>query len=252
MKAKSKSNRKCRSLKMESLENRELMAANVFLANRTLTINGTDGNDKVEVSSNRIHNRGALSLEVKVNDKVLATPLASSVDSIFANLGKGNDFFTFKKSAEVNRPNLVGLTINLGEGRQELVAISGVNVSNLAVNAQGSTHTEVRIEQSNISNLANVQLGNGNDLLRVASSSVNKLTADLRDGTDQMALSSRTSIREANVNLGKGNDKLITSGDATVMGGTIDGGDGIDNHESGRRNRPGIKARFLRFERGMN
>jgi hypothetical protein len=135
MSEKKKSNRKFRSLKMESLEKRELMAADAFIENGVLNIRGTDAADNIRVESSYGTTR------VWANGKRILQEATTSYSSVDAQMNGGND------GLSVNSSDIGTLSSNMGGGR-DFFGVSSTSIGQAAVNL-GSGDDEFRIDTKN-------------------------------------------------------------------------------------------------------
>lgn len=97
-----------RTLKLESLEHRSLMAADIALVGGVLTVTGTSGNDAIEVREVGTWDGTSLSVSIKNNttgEVILTRSVATeAVQSLVINGLAGNDVISSKsnKSAVIN------------------------------------------------------------------------------------------------------------------------------------------------------
>ncbi len=152
MKRMRKLNRKTRHLRVESLESRQLMAADVqyWVRNGTLGIEGTSGRDVVEVN---LTNTGPI-LKVAGRPTV---QIKGAFTNIVANLGEGSDGFTIQGQ---NRP-LSNVTINMGSGSKESMYLNQLRLSNLSIDADQAVGTGVTVASVSVTGLAKVNFGAG-------------------------------------------------------------------------------------------
>lgn len=232
---------KSRALKMESLENRELMAADASFDSRsgTLAITGSSAGDSVQlnvVTPNR--------LDVWVNNRYMQLN-PSSVRTIRMDLGAGTD------RVEVNGItkdylNVQTIDIKLGSGVNEQVWLALGSAGRITIDATASRGANVGINTV-VTDRFFVDMGSdsdtGADKVTLLASDVNRFEARMGGGNDLIEILG-SSIENAKVNMGAGNDKFITSGaDGHIASGTIDGGAGNDTID------PLFRNRGRRFER---
>ena len=135
-KPKSRSNRKPRRLRPESLEHRLVMAAAVDLApDGLLVVNGTEGNDRIWVAQSRSGER----LRVSVNGSTTDFP-AANISLIKIRAGEGNDAVRIHRRVEIPAQIYGGAghdrlqagsgptLIEGGDGRDRIRGGAGVNV----------------------------------------------------------------------------------------------------------------------------
>ncbi len=150
-----------RRLKVETLEKRQLMAADLaFLqaeetlpqlravsvsfnsANGMLSIKGTPGNDDVKIRDEGLNSR------VVVSDRVVATFRTDSIKSINANLGEGNDYFEMPGA---NGMNLKSVDVYMGSGAGEKAIIQAKSIGGIRIDARRSIGTTVRLSNTAVS-----------------------------------------------------------------------------------------------------
>jgi hypothetical protein len=231
MSDKKKSNRKFRSLKMESLEKRELMAADAFIANGVLNIRGTDAADNISVESSYGTTR------VWANGKRILQEATISYSSVDARMNGGNDNLRIilREHIGLNR-----VDVNMGRGSSENLTIQVGRANVVDVNADLSVATDVFLQRSSVGTVK-VNFGNdgGNDGLSVNSSDIGTLSSNMGGGRDFFGVSS-TSIGQAAVNLGSGDDEFrIDTKNSQIRSGFVDGGPGRDRFRNFGGNSPG-------------
>lgn len=251
MRSRHQNSRRNRSLKVESLETRELMSANpvVNLQNRTLNIYGTSNAEQVAVSVNRNHHGGQLSYEVRINNRFSGAFPVNAVQNIYAALGNGNDSFSLSSPIAANRVSFGTLTVDLGAGRNESAVVRGVNPSRVQIQASVSTDTRVEIGDTRIADSVSLRLGSGRDTVSLSSGYIGRVDALLGSGDDSFYLNSQVTVHNMSMNMGAGNDRIISHSSAVVSSGSVDGGAGTDEFVHGRRNRPNFRAGLFGFER---
>lgn len=231
----SKKNRKNRTLKVESLENRELMAADVTatLSAGTLQITGTDRAEMVRVNQVRDN----ITVSIGYGRPFAAFP-ATAVQKLSLNMKAGND------SVEVNlqRQALDSIFVQMGLGSKERVDLGLGSVNSVTINAVESLASTVIIEGT-VKNKAAVDFGNDSsgDSLRVVNSSVGNLDVKMGGGNDLLTLH-RSRVDRAVIDMGSGDDTFTNSWNSEVVNGTIDGGTAVrGNRWSGARFGRGVR-----------
>ena len=209
---------------MESLEKRELMAANVTanVSSGVLNIQGTNGSDHVQV----LVLANNWTRVISGNRTIFETP-TSSYSSMNANMLNGQDRLHINA---LRNNQLTNVNVNMGGGSSEYVKIEVNATRNLNVNAVQSVGTHV-VLTANVIDQAIVDFGNdaGSDRLSTHDSSFNRFNVSMGAGTDYLNMY-RTSIRTANINMGAGNDAVFMDQNSDIFGGFVDGGDGQDSY----------------------
>jgi hypothetical protein len=210
---------------MESLENRELMAANVTanVSGGVLNIQGTNGNDNVQV----LVLANNLTRVFSGNRAIFETP-TSSYSSMNANMLDGQDRLHINA---IRNNQLTNVNVNMGRGSSEWAKIEVGSTRNLNVNAVQSVGTQV-VLAATVVDQAIVDFGNdaGSDRLSTHSSSFNRFNVSMGAGADDLNLY-RTSIQNSNINMGAGNDAVFMDQNSDIFGGFVDGGDGQDSYQ---------------------
>lgn len=225
MRSQTKAHRKNRSLKVESLESRELMAANVTasISGGVLEVRGTNGNDSVNVLvlSNNL-------TRVVSGNRMIFETATTNYHSINANMLDGQDRLTI---SALRNNQLSNVSVNMGRGSTEYANIQVGSTRNLNVNAVQSVGTQVALT-ANVVDQAIVDFGNdaGADRLSTHSSSFNRLNVSMGAGVDNLAMY-RTSVQNASINMGSGNDYVLMDPNSDIFGGFVDGGNGTDTYE---------------------
>ncbi len=222
----SKKNRKTRALRVEGLENRELMAGDlgVSMANGNLTITGTDTGDSIrvmQIGSN-------LSVYNGYGRPQVTYPL-SAVSVLKVNANGGNDRIEIKANAKI----FDAIFIDLGSGSKEFVDVGVGGARSVAIDAKASLGTDVFLD-GYFSGLASVDYGSdpGADKFYTQKSTFNRLDVKMGGGDDFCQLS-RTSVSNAAINLGSGDDRFNNLYDSNVQAGTIDGGTAVRGNKWG-------------------
>ncbi len=228
MSDRSKKVRKNRMLKMESLENRELMAADVTanLSRGTLQISGSDRADQVVV--NQVGQNITVSLG---SSRPFASFSASQVNSLRVNLNGGNDIL----NVNLYQKSLDAVFVEMGSGSRERVDLKLGSARTLAVNAVNSFSTTA-ILSGNIQSRAEIDFGTdtGADNLFVNNSTFGMLDVKLGGGNDEFRMSN-SKIDRAAIDFGAGDDWL-NNVQSEVSSGSIDGGTAVrGNRWSGSR-----------------
>jgi hypothetical protein len=233
-------NRKTRQLRVESLESRQLMAADVqyWVRSGTLGIEGTSGRDIVEVN----FAQGSPILKVAGRPTI---QIQGSFTSIVANMGAGTDSFTIQGQ---NRA-LNNVTINMGSGSSEAIFLNQLRLSNLSIDANLAVGTGVKLASVTVVGKASVNFGDGagnDDLNLISGSDINNLWARFGDGADQFGLA-RSVVKKSDVNMGKGNDSFTSDDQSNIFAGIVDGGEG--DRDLKRVGKAGVKASLKSFEK---
>ncbi len=240
-------NRKNRELRLECLENRALMAADVSasLVNGVLNIQGTEGADNVKVwtfqgrtLASRIHGLGVKSIFDRPS---------SEVRSIVVDLKGGQDRVDIDMRS--TRVNAIMVEMGTGiPGTRELASVHGRNLGQVTVKAEKSLGAKVVFSRLTATG-AEAFFGtvDASDILEVGQSSIRTLKAEMRGGNDKFDVSN-SSIGRAEVNLGSGNDYFeIETTYSQIASGFVDGGSGSDDFvKKGSRGLGGVQV--LNFE----
>lgn len=236
MSGKMGSNHRVRKLKMESLEKRELMAANVTaeVSGGSLIIQGTSAADYVVVDVLSTNTR------VWANGKRILQVPTSSYSSLDAKMGDGNDNL---RVLLASRTGMNRIDVNMGRGSSENLSVEVGRANVVNVNADQSVATDIFLRKSSIDTvMANFGNDGGNDWLSINECSINYLETGMGGGNDAFGVS-RTSINRAKVNLGSGNDLFqIWTTDSQIANGFVDGGTGRDRFRNMGKNSPGRVA----------
>jgi len=232
---------KAKTFGFETLENRELMAADIRFdaQSGTLSITGTSAADTVQLNAYTTN-----TMDIWVNRSYMRLN-PNAVRAITMDLGAGNDRVEINGIMK-NQLNPNTVDIKLGTGVNESVWIELGSAKRINIDAIASRATNVGINAS-VTDRIFVDMGSdsdtGADKLRLYSSDINRLEARMGGGNDVIEVLFST-IQTANVSMGAGNDKVVTSGgDGHIGSGTIDGGTGTDTID------PLFKNRGRRFER---
>lgn len=234
MSGEKKSNRKFRSLKMESLEKRELMAADVRIENRVLLIKGTDASEKVLVDISQGNTR------VYINNKTMLVRPTSEYSSVDAKMYGGKDDVTIRLNTH---PHLRKVDVDMGSGVSENLRIQVGRADEVNVNAGASINTDVTLQSLHGANVDKVFVNfgddNGKDSLIIHNWNIGSLESNMGGGNDYFKVSS-TSIGLAAVNLGSGDDNFeLWTKNSTIRNGFVDGGVGSDLFENVGKFSPG-------------
>lgn len=216
------SNRKGRTLKMESLERRELMAGDVagYVAGGTLYIQGSAGNDAVHVSQNGSFTTiraGGRETTVENKYKSIRVDLGGGSDNLMLFLPRMND--------------LQNVTVNMGSGSSEKAHVYLGSVQRLEIDSKMASGTEVLFNGA-VVDQAILDFGDdpGRDRLTLEYADLRKNAVVKMGNGDDLVEIKRSSIRTADFNLGAGNDRITIDNTSNVAGGTIDGGAGTDTY----------------------
>jgi hypothetical protein len=214
-----KNHRRNRSLKYETLENRELMAADVtaYMSGSTLMIEGTNGNDHVVVE---LISNGRT--RVMSGNRVVAD-VPTSYNAMDAKMLDGKDHLRIYAGIH---NSLERVAVDMGRGANEYMNLQIGATRNLNVNTASSVSTHVALT-ANVLDQAIVDFGNdaGNDGLVTSNSSFNALKVRMGSGNDSVTMYS-TSVQRADVKLGAGRDSVAIDFYSDIASGTLDGGDG--------------------------
>ncbi len=200
---------KHRTLKCESLENRQLMAGNVsvnLVANEVRVLGDSAANQvsvvQLPSGAYRIQGQGGTT----INGRAFFDAKSPDFD-LRINLGAGNDSLVVGN--HIANPAMVveDLEIDMGAGNDNVVVGNVRTTDNqFAVIRLGDGNDVASIQKSTIKTGLRVEAGAGNDQLEVWKSTINgKLEA----------------------NMGAGNDK-VTLIDAVFSSSFLDGGSGTD------------------------
>lgn len=226
---------------MESLENRELMAADIEASlslDGTLTVKGTERPDFVRI----IQNQNTITVYNGHNSQ---NPLLSRPANEFARMDirllGGND------RLEVNvAKNLDSVFAEMGRGRGEHAKLEFGQVRRLEIDASQSINMGVNL-RGQITDQAIINFGSGDDDLNINSnSSVRSLTVNAGAGRDHVVLHS-TRVSNARIDLGAGDDKFSNLWNSEVSSGTINGGSGTNTWVN--RKFPGVTIANFKFFR---
>lgn len=236
----SKKNRKTRALRVENLENRELMAADVVtatLSNGNLQINGTNNSEYVRV------NQLGQNITVSVGfARSFAAFPASAVRSLQMNMNAGND----KVEVNLQQRTLDSIFVDMGLGSNERVDLDFGNVNSLTVNSVGSLGTSAFL-RGTVNGRASIDFGSdpANDSLNINRSYIRNLNVNMGGGNDYCQLNG-TRVDQAMINLGSGDDTFSNAWGSEVTSGTIDGGSAVrGNRWVGNRFGRGVTVRGL-------
>ncbi|MFN7736673.1 MAG: hypothetical protein ACK5O8_11180 [Pirellula sp.] len=213
------SNRKTRALRVENLENRELMAADFASAGiqgNTLVVNGTNNRDDVQ-----IFQVSPTIIQVRNQGKVVGDFSNSAISNIQVNLNAGND----RLRISLDQKSLDQIYINMGSGTYDVADLRFGNANQLVTDAKASLGSVVHM-RGTINVKASVDFGTdpASDTFLAYESSIASLDVKMGGGKDSCSLRN-TSVGRANINMGTGNDGFYNI-DSNVDSGTIDGGDG--------------------------
>jgi hypothetical protein len=209
--------RQVRGLKMESLENREFMAADISanLSGGTLRISGTDNGEFVRVV--QVGSNIAVYNGYNTRSPILSPRPVSQVNNIQIQMKGGNDTVELKVAKALD-----SIFIDMGKGSNERIFGSAQAVRNLTVAATQSLNTSANLS-ANVTGVANFQFGAGQDTLQLNRSTINDLRVGMGRGNDTMVLHS-TAVTKASVNLGEGDDRFRNLWGSQVSQGSIDSG----------------------------
>lgn len=233
--------KKHRPLRVESLEQRELMAANVTasLSNGVLNIEGTNGNDTV-------------SAYVSSSGKTVVQNLTpSGFRVIFESTSKPHTI-NAKMLDGRDKINLTGfpgtlnsVNVDMGRGNSESVYLGFSYTKRLNINAVKSVSTKVHLART-VVDQAIVDFGkdSGRDTFIASSCSLNGM--DIRMGKgDDVANFSRTSIRNSKIKMGAGNDQVFIDSSSDATNSTLHGGPGSDLYKKTGSKASNLKLRSI-------
>lgn len=235
-----KKNREQRTLKIESLEGRQFMAADVIasLNAGTLYVEGTNGADSIRVEDTP---RGIMVSKNGNNYTPVAGPFArDAVRSVRVALLDGNDVFR----AYLPNSNLAAVDVLFGRGSNEIVELTNIRANSVSADARDSVSSTLKVVNSTISGRLFADFGsdNGADNFSTHFCSIGSLEVLTGGGNDQCVIND-SSIGSAKVNMGAGNDRVANTR-SSIESGLIDGGAG-DNVWYGARVR--ASTRGFRF-----
>jgi len=172
-------------LGVERLENRELMAGNVFatVSNNTLYITGDSNANSVEV--------GSLSGVVFVSgtDNTLINgrtqiPIGNFRGNIEVKLGGGNDRFQL---SGVEDRVFRKVDVNMGSGDWESVNLAFAHFSgSVNINSLGRLGNSVTVGNGSVAGDLKIETGLGNDWVALSSTVGGNLTLNTNGGHDQV------------------------------------------------------------------
>lgn len=232
----SKKNRKTRALRVEGLENRELMAGDlgIQLVNGTLHISGSNAGDNI-----RVMQSGNNLAVIRGDAPPLRTFPLAAVSSLNIVANGGNDRVEVKANSKV----FDTFFIDLGSGSNEIVDVKIGGARSATIDARASLGTNVYLDGV-FSGLASVDYGTdlGGDFFQTQKSRFNRLDLKMGGGNDFCQLS-QTSVNSASISMGDGDDTFHSFG-SDVQGGIIDGGTAVrGNKWSGARFGRGVTIR---------
>jgi hypothetical protein len=219
--------RNLRKLVFQSLEDRNLMAANVTasLSGTALVIEGTEGNDNIVVTHDLRYGTAVYS-----SDRLIAS-FPNSYTSIQSRMLGGSDRF---KLNAYNNNQLNQVAVNMGRGSSETVQMNIGSVGRLVIDAKDAVGTFVSLNV-NVRDSAIIDFGNdtGRDTLETGvvgrTASFNNLFVNMGDGSDRLDMR-RTSVQSVQVNMGDAADSITLDRDSYVTSGSFDGSSGRDDY----------------------
>lgn len=238
----SRKNRK-KHFATEALEVRELMTAQVVASlspNGTLCITGSNGSDNVWVTSG---SNGTTVVDVKGGPGRIGTFPTSSIQSITADLGAGNDSFVVR----ARHGKFKTIDVKMGTGINELVDVTANRVDAISYDAKLSLNTKAYVFDATVGSLV-ADFGDDKDLgidrLVLQNSSIDSVFANMGGGRDEFALRG-SSIRRGKVQMGSGDDTFGGNVRSSFRG-EVYGGQGFDTFY-GSSLQPRIRKDFEKF-----
>ncbi len=222
MGTKAESRKVGRSLKFESLEGRDAMAAMVDakIDRGILVVEGTRGNDSVQISvfSNNL-------TRVLSQGKIIKQFATTDYSGMSVKMLDGQDNLRIEAS---NHTALLNVHVNMGTGGYDFASIDVGSTRRLNVDVKQSASAKV-VLKGNVVDEAFVDFGDdsGRDYLDCDRCDINRFVVKMGSGNDQLSLS-RARIQNANINLGAGNDTVMMDDRSDVVSGGIEGGAGED------------------------
>lgn len=230
-----------RSLQLESLESRQLMAGNV-------TVNLVAGEAKVvgdgqangvwirEISEGKYRVEGLPVAGVKttVNGKAFAD-IFTRQDDLRVFMGGGNDQLLIGNKDGAGTMTVEDLTIDTGDGA-DYVALRNLNVYDRSDPCKITMGSESKVERdeleaTNCSFLASVDivLGAGDDEVEIRNTTVRtNLQINAGSGKDEVELD-KVTTDQFFINLGSGNGDKLEVGNSTARKFNADGGTGTSD-----------------------
>jgi hypothetical protein len=248
MSSRAKSNRKTRSLHVENLERRELMAGNVTagMSGDTLVIRGTSNNDVVNVSTD-----GAVISVSSPGRGVFFSRPATQVSNINDNMLGGTDVFQLSLS----QMSFGSIKVDLGPGRGDTSTLTFASARSVELRVASETNGingSAFFVVGSVTDRLFADFGNGNssDTLSLGDavfpkSVINNLQVNMGQGNDRCVLYN-ASIRNAQVNMGSGRDTFVLAPASSIDSGTIDGGSGDNQLVRQGRVARGVAVRNFR------
>lgn len=218
----------------ESLETRSLLSATASLANGTLTITGTEGDDRVTVLQ-----YGNDQIRVLLgNGREWGPQSTAGIRSIVANMGGGNDALTIRPT----RTQLDQVRVNMGTGGSEYVQVEANYVRSVQIEGR---QTQLEASIWNSIGTLRAEFGNGSDALQLNRAAVDQIFAEMGGGNDTVSLANQSTVRNGRVNLGDGDDQLRIASNSRISADLF-GGSGRDSFTGYRKDNAG--ARMFSFE----
>ena len=249
-------------LGVEKLENRELMAGNVFatVSNNTLYITGDSMANSVQVASD--YHTGEVFVigadNTLINGRA-QTSIGNFRGNIEVKLGGGNDSFQL---ARVTDRDFRKADINMGSGDFESVNLASARFSgNVTINSLGSQKNHLEVKHGSVAGDLKIETGSGHDWVVLSSTvggnvtlntnggrdQVNigpgvggddnqrlriggRLTLNTGDGKDQVNLD-RLRVDTLFANLGAGEDSFKANAVSVKRTVSVDGGTGFDRFD---------------------
>lgn len=211
-----------RSLRFESLEGRDAMAAMVEakIDRGILSVEGTRGNDFVWISvfPNNV-------TRVLSQGKIVKQFATSDYSAMSVKMLDGQDNLRIEASDHIAMGNV---SVNMGTGGYDFAFIDVGSTRRLTVDVKQSASAKV-VLKGNVVDEAFVDFGDdsGRDVLVCDGCDINRFVVKMGSGNDELFLS-RSRIRNASLNLGAGNDTVMMDDRSDVVSGGIEGGAGED------------------------
>lgn len=253
-------------LGVERLENRELMAGNVFATvfNNTLYITGDANANAIDVTSRSGvvyvsgQHTGGPRGNTLVNGKSEVS-IGNFTGNIQVRLNGGNDTFQLYRVEDRDFRNI---DVDMGSGELEDVNLASARFSgNVDINSNGSLRSRVSVSHGTVAGDVKIDTGSGNDWVAVSSSvgrdlTINtngnyltgyeeiyvgpgeggviarlkiggRLTLNTGDGVDQVSLD-RLEVDSLFASLGAGDDTFSANTVKVKRTVSVDGGSGSD------------------------
>ncbi len=219
-----------KKLRIESLENRYLMAGNITssLEGGVLTLTGDALDNLSFVNGTGVPNQIIAQPVATTIDGVAANKIFNGVTAIVINANDGNDQFSLQNVA------VTDLTINLGNGNDFTVTATqfgpnSVGVTNALTVDAGAGNDVIQLFRSFGGYDMTVNAGDGNDFIQTYSNSADQVTVNLGQGFDTLNTAYLTAFGVWTVNGGTESDLLSVITSSARDEAFFNGGDAADN-----------------------